>query len=157
MPTATWPGGNIGPELTWSIRNRGREYVKQHIVNSRSHAPDSIMPTFKDYNDAELESLISYLSTFDYKLEAKSDGQELYNTYCISCHGEDLNGKGRVSAMLDPLPRDFSKHQFVASYEERFKDSIRNGVEGTAMPTWKNVISRDEEIDKLIDFIKDRA
>ena len=149
-------GGNIGPELTWSIRNRGRDYVKEHIVNSRSHAPDSIMPTFKDYNDAELESLVSYLSTFDYKLDAKSDGQKLYDTYCVSCHGEDLDGKGRVSALLDPYPRNFSKYQFVISYEDRFKESILNGVAGTAMPAWKNVIS-EKEIDTLIQFIEDQS
>lgn len=149
-------GGNIGPELTWSIRNRGRDYVKEHIVNSRSHAPDSIMPTFKDYNDAELESLVAYLATFDYKLEAKSEGQKLYDTYCLSCHGEDLNGQGRVSALLDPYPRNFSKYQFVASYEERFKDSILNGVAGTAMPAWKNVLS-EQEIETLIQFIEDRS
>jgi mono/diheme cytochrome c family protein len=149
-------GGNIGPELTWSIRNRGEEYVKEHIINSRTHAPDSIMPTFKDYNDAELESLVAYLATFDYKLEAKSEGQKLYDTYCLSCHGEDLNGQGRVSALLDPYPRNFSKYQFVASYEERFKDSILNGVAGTAMPAWKNVLS-EQEIETLIQFIEDKS
>ena len=149
-------GGNIGPELTWSIRNRGKEYVKEHIINSRSHAPDSIMPTFKDYSDAELESLILYLSTFDFKLGAKTEGQKLYDTYCISCHGEDLNGQGRVSAMLDPYPRNFNKYQFVAAYEERFKDSILNGVAGSAMPAWKNVLS-EEEIETLIQFIQDKS
>lgn len=149
-------GGTIGPELTWTIRNRGQDYVKEHIVNARSHAPDSIMPTFKDYNDAELDSLVSYLATFDYKLEAKSEGQQLYNTYCVSCHGEDLNGQGRVSALLDPYPRDFSKYQFVVSYEDRFKESILNGVAGTAMPGWKNVLS-EKEIDRLIQFIEDRS
>ncbi|MAI19837.1 MAG: hypothetical protein CMF28_01160 [Kiritimatiellaceae bacterium] len=59
-------GGHIGPELTWTIRNRGRAWVKDHIVNSRMHAPDSIMPSFKQYNEAELESLVMYLSTFNY-------------------------------------------------------------------------------------------
>ena len=149
-------GGNIGPELTWSIRNRGQDYVKQHIVNSRSHAADSIMPTFKDYNDAELESLVSFLSTFSYKLGSKAEGQKLYDTYCVSCHGEDLNGKGRVSAMLDPYPRDFSKHQFVVSYEDRFENSILNGVAGTAMPAWKNTLS-EKEIETLIEFIKHKS
>ena len=62
-------GGHIGPELTWSIRNRGKKYVREHIINSRMHAPDSIMPSFKEYNDAELDSLVMYLSTFSYKLE----------------------------------------------------------------------------------------
>ena len=42
-------GGHIGPELTWSIRNRGKKYVREHIINSRMHAPDSIMPSFKEY------------------------------------------------------------------------------------------------------------
>ena len=33
------------------------------------HAPDSIMPSFKEYNDAELDSLVMYLSSFTYKLD----------------------------------------------------------------------------------------
>ena len=149
-------GGNIGPELTWTLRNRGAEYVKDHIVNARVHAPDSIMPTFKDYNDAELDSLVSFLNTFDYKLKATSEGQMLYDAYCLSCHGENLDGQGKVSAMLDPFPRDFSKHQFVMSYDERFKDSILNGVGGTAMPAWKNVLG-EKEVETLVEFIKQKT
>ena len=145
-------GGNIGPELTWTISNRGTEYVREHIVNSRAHAPDSIMPTFKDYNDAELDSLVAYLSSFDYTLPKTSGGKAIYDTYCLSCHGENFDGKGPLAALLDPLPRAF-KYQFTASYEERFKDSILNGIAGTAMPTWKNTLS-DEEIDTVIEYIK---
>ncbi len=148
-------GGVIGPELTWSIRSRGREYVKEHITNSRSHVADSIMPTFKDYNDAELESLVSYLSTLDYKL-GSNEGQKLYDTYCLSCHGEDLKGDGKIASMLDPLPRDFSKYQFVASYDDRFKESIRHGVKGTAMPAWKDIMS-DKQIETLVEFIKEKS
>jgi mono/diheme cytochrome c family protein len=134
------------------MRNRGPEYVKEHIVNSRAHAPDSIMPTFKDYNDAELDSLVAYLSSFDYTLPKTTDGKVLYDTYCLSCHGEKFDGNGPLSALLDPLPRAF-KYQFIASYEKRFKDSIRDGIAGTAMPTWKNTLS-DEEIDTVIEYIK---
>ncbi len=147
-------GGQIGPELTWSLRARGRTYIKEHILNSRSHVADSIMPSFKDYNDAELESLVAYLSTFDYKADS-DDGAKLYDTYCLSCHGENLDGKGAVSTMLDPLPRAF-RYQFVESYETRFKESIRNGIKGTAMPMWKNVLD-DKEIDALIAYIKERS
>ncbi len=64
-------GGHIGPELTWTVKNRGKEWVKEHIVNSRTHAPDSIMPSFKQYNDAELDSLVMYLETFSYEVENK--------------------------------------------------------------------------------------
>jgi mono/diheme cytochrome c family protein len=148
-------GGHIGPDLTWSIRSRGRDYVKDHIVNSRIHVADSIMPTFKDYNDAELESLVSYLSTLDYKLASDSDGPKLYETYCVSCHGEKMDGEGPMAAMLDPLPRTF-KYQFVASYEDRFKNSIQNGIQGTSMPAWKNILG-DKEIDTLIAYIEKKS
>ena len=50
-------------------KKRGKEYVRDHIINSRMHAPDSIMPSFKEYNDAELDSLVMYLSSFTYKLD----------------------------------------------------------------------------------------
>jgi len=115
---------------------------------------DSIMPTFKDYNDAELESLVMFLATFDYKMDS-SKGEQLFQNYCVSCHGENLDGRGPVSKMLDPLPRDF-RPQFVATYEDRFKTSILEGVKGTAMPPWKNILS-DEEIDALIQYIKDES
>ena len=146
-------GGSIGPELTYSVRSRGRDYVKDHVRNAKLHVADSIMPSFKDYSDAELESIALYLETFDFKLGPNTTGQQLYTTYCQSCHGEDLNGRGKVSAMLDPLPRDFSRYQFVASYQNRFKGSIEEGVKGTAMPAWKDILS-STEIDSLVEFIK---
>lgn len=149
-------GGNIGPELTWSMRIHGREYVKDHVVNARAHVADSIMPTFKDYNDAELESLIAYLSTLDYELDATSDGQKLFDTYCVACHGEEMDGRGKVAPMLDPLPRDFSKSQFVNAYEDRFKESIREGITGTSMPAWKSVLD-DKDVETLVEFIKEKS
>lgn len=147
-------GGNIGPDLTWSVRARGTEYVHDHIRNSRAHVADSVMPIFKDFSDIEVESLIQYLSTFTYMLES-NDGQQLFDTYCVSCHGKKLDGKGPVSRMLDPLPRAFTDH-FVGSYETRFKDSIRNGVKGTSMPTWKEILS-DQQIGALITYIKSQS
>jgi len=149
-------GGQIGPDLTWAIRTRGEKYVKEHIVNARSHVADSIMPTFRDYNDAELESLVKFMETMTYTFPDNTEGKVLYEAYCVSCHGEDLNGRGPVSAMLDPLPRDFSKHQFVMAYEDRFKNSILNGVGGTDMPAWKNILG-EEKVETLIEFIKEKS
>jgi len=149
-------GGSVGPELTYAVRTRGREYVQDHIRNSRMHVADSVMPVFKDYSDAEVESLVEYLATFDYKPIKDTPGHQLFDLFCVSCHGENMDGRGVVAGMLDPLPRDFSKHQFVSAYETRFVDSIRDGVKGTAMPTWKNILS-DEDIDKLVAYIKEQS
>lgn len=147
-------GGSIGPDLTYAYRARGEEYVKQHIINSRVHVADSIMPTFKDYNEAELDSLVEFLATFDYKLES-SAGEQLYANYCLSCHGENLDGQGPVSKMLDPYPRDF-RYQFVESYRDRFKTSLQEGIKGTAMPPWKEILT-DAQMDALITYIEEES
>ena len=81
------------------------------------------------------------------------EAQALYDTYCVSCHGEDLDGNGEVAELLDPYPRNFNKYQFVAAYRDRFKDSLLHGVAGSAMPPWKNILS-EAQIEMLIDFIE---
>ncbi|MEC7108101.1 MAG: c-type cytochrome [Verrucomicrobiota bacterium] len=79
--------------------------------------------------------------------------QTLYDTYCVSCHGENLDGNGEVAELLEPYPRNFTKYQFVIAYKDRFKNSLLNGVAGSAMPPWKNVMSTNQ-IDLLVDFIE---
>ncbi|OUX38159.1 MAG: hypothetical protein CBE26_01880, partial [Kiritimatiellaceae bacterium TMED266] len=63
--------------------------------------------------------------------------QAIYDTYCLSCHGEDMDGNGDVAELLEPYPRNFTKYQFVVAYKDRFKNSLLNGVAGSAMPPWK--------------------
>ena len=82
-----------------------------------------------------------------------SHAQALYDTYCLSCHGENLDGNGQVAELLEPYPRNFTKYQFVIAYKDRFRNSLLNGVSGSAMPPWKNVMSTNQ-IDLLVDFIE---
>ncbi len=79
--------------------------------------------------------------------------QKMYDTYCLSCHGADLDGNGEVAELLEPYPRNFTKYQFVIAYKDRFKNSLLNGVSGSAMPPWKGVLSTNE-IDLLVDYIE---
>ena len=79
--------------------------------------------------------------------------QAIYNTYCLSCHGEDMDGNGDVAELLEPYPRNFTKYQFVIAYKDRFKNSLLNGVAGSAMPPWKGVLSTNE-IEQLVEFIE---
>lgn len=79
--------------------------------------------------------------------------QAIYDTYCLSCHGEDMDGNGDVAELLEPYPRNFTKYQFVVAYKDRFKNSLLNGVAGSAMPPWKGVLSTNE-IEQLVEFIE---
>ena len=147
-------GGENGPELTYVARARDSEYIENHVREPRRDVKDTIMPSFRHLSETEIDSLLLYLQSLDYTLpgEPAPAPQALFKNYCVSCHGESLDGKGTIAPLLDPLPRDFSAYQFVASYKDRFADSIREGVGGTAMAPWKAILA-DTEVDQLVDYI----
>ncbi len=147
-------GGSSGPELTYVGRTRDADYIKNHIRDPKSDVKDTIMPSFRHPSDTEVDSLALYLQSLAYMLlgEPAPSGQALFDNYCLSCHGETLDGKGPVAPLLDPLPRDFSAYQFVASYQDRFAESIREGVGGTAMAPWADILT-EAEVDLLVNYI----
>ncbi len=148
-------GGKIAPELTYTIRSRGSKYVRQHIKNPTKDIVDSIMPKFDILTQTEMDSLILFMADMKYVPRTK-DPVALYENYCASCHGTGLDGtdgKGRIAKkLLDPMARNLSRYQFVATYRSRFKNSLRDGIPGTAMPPWKAILT-DPEIDGIINFV----
>jgi len=86
----------------------------------------------------------------------------IYLKRCSQCHGVDGDGLGVAAEYMYPLPRDFTMGLF--KYKTTDSDSefptdddlritIRDGLIGTAMPGWKELLS-DAEIDALIEKIK---
>jgi mono/diheme cytochrome c family protein len=148
-------GGHVGPELTYVGRARPEDYIRDHIRNSRDHAPDSVMPIFYDLTDTEVDSLLLYLKALDYVDAGATEGSRIFTTYCASCHGLDMKGRGDNYRLLDPYPRNLARRQFVESYKDRFPGTIAKGVEGTAMPPWEKVLSK-EQIQDVTDFIVQR-
>lgn len=150
-------GGVNAPDLTFTYRARGSFYLQKHIQNPRKDVMDSNMPAFAEaLNDHEIKSLIMYLKELDYLYPDPTgsvSGEKLYTAYCNTCHGEKLDGRGKYAELLDPLPRDFSRYQFVATYNDRFVQSINDGVPGTAMPPWQKIL-KDQQIRKIVAYIE---
>jgi mono/diheme cytochrome c family protein len=158
--TTPFEGGSICPDLTFSAAARGKDYIKEHIREPNLHVVDSIMPRFvtddpaNSLSEVELESLALFLESLARVPENRSP-EVLFATHCMSCHGANFDGKGRINQenmLLDPMPRNF-RHQFVLSYEARLANSVKNGVAGTAMPPWKDLLT-DAEVDGLVGYIK---
>src|ERR1700694_3219382 len=69
-------------------------------------------------------------------------GKVVYERYCVSCHGENGDGRGEAADAIFPKPRDFRQGMFkwrstpsgalptVADLEK----TIEDGVYGTHMP-----------------------
>ena len=72
------------------------------------------------------------------KIEA---GAQLYNTYCSTCHGDNLISSGQV----------FDLRRLAASDRARFASSVLMGK--NQMPPWKGVLG-DEQIEALWQYIR---
>ncbi|MCP5038662.1 MAG: c-type cytochrome [Rhodobacteraceae bacterium] len=89
-------------------------------------------------------------------------GEEIYIKRCLQCHGEDGDGLGPAAERLNPPPRDFSLglYKFVTSGFDADMpndgDMIRmitDGMPGTAMPGWGDMLSEQDILDVLV-YIK---
>ncbi len=94
--------------------------------------------------------------------EVLERGEAIYVKRCLQCHGEDGDGLGPAADYLNPPPRDFTLGVYkikTTDWDEDFaKDAdlermIRDGMPGTAMPGWSDMLS-DQDIFDVIAYIK---
>src|SRR6266404_146835 len=69
-----------------------------------------------------------------------SRGRTLFAGNCASCHGSAGRGDGKASASLLPKPANLTAARFS---DERLSSVLWNGVEGSAMPPWRQLPTED--------------
>ncbi len=88
----------------------------------------------------------------------KSKGAEIYTRRCAWCHGEKGDGQGPGAKRLLPPPRDFTLGLYkiktngfddIAAREEDLFRMIRDGMPGTSMPGWKDLLSEQDTWDVI--------
>ena len=72
--------------------------------------------------------------------EEVNRGGTLFAANCASCHGSAGKGDGKASASLLPKPADLTAARFS---DERLSSVLWNGVEGAAMPPWRQLPTED--------------
>lgn len=131
------------------------EFIKVTVLNGRSRRQmASWLPDFSGFHENEIDSVVDYLrngkennSTFVNTIKVRGNvktGQELYDSRCSMCHGN--NGKGMVALALNNP--DFQKNA-----SDRFIYlTINGGRYNTAMPSWSYLTNN--EISDLIALIR---
>jgi mono/diheme cytochrome c family protein len=71
-------------------------------------------------------------------------GETVYNTYCATCHGDDLVNTGQT----------FDLRALQADEWPRFENSVLNGK--NQMPPWKGVLN-EQQLDQLWHYIRAHA
>lgn len=96
-----------------------------------------------------------------FSTDQRSNGQRVYETYCIGCHGTGGYGNGEAATFLNPQPRNFVNGQFKFFYngeappfpaDASLKQTIRAGVSGAAMPAFP--LLSEQEVNDVIAYIK---
>jgi mono/diheme cytochrome c family protein len=88
-------------------------------------------------------------------------GERIYAERCAFCHGDQGDGNGPVADYLAPRPRDFTGAVFKLSSsangtlpaEADLIGTVAEGIPGTAMPAWKDILT-EEEIRAVAAYLK---
>ncbi len=84
---------------------------------------------------------------------AISAGSDVYQKYCIGCHGPNQDGAGPNAVSLNPSPRNLRNTAFFQAMSyQRAWTSVHQGVPGSAMPRWENTLS-DRQIQDVICYV----
>ncbi len=91
------------------------------------------------------------------KIEGLTDvqrrGEALFQSNCAFCHGADGTGKNWIGSFLQPHPRDLTDDGVKKRMtRQRLRSVIADGLPGTTMSAWKNVLSA-QQIDDLVSYI----
>ena len=85
-------------------------------------------------------------------------GKQVYQTYCVGCHGDAGQGDGFNSFNLDPHPRDLGDPAFQKSKSNAdLADAIRRGGAGVGlsslMPPWGRTLD-GRHVDAVVLYVR---
>jgi mono/diheme cytochrome c family protein len=87
---------------------------------------------------------------------AVQDGKKLYQSYCISCHGDAGRGDGPAAPSMDPRPQDLTETVPVLSDAYLFWRITEGGQMepfNSGMLAWKGILT-EEEIWKVVAYLR---
>lgn len=81
-------------------------------------------------------------------------GHKLFETNCVTCHGKNGAGNGKLAATLNPKPADLASGSRIASISPfQVYNTISMGVEGTAMPSFGQKLT-DKQLWEIAFYVK---
>ncbi len=86
-------------------------------------------------------------------------GRKVYNFRCYFCHGYSGDARTLAATYLTPAPRDFTQGDMLSP--EMVLEAVRGGRAGTAMKSFRNVLSDSEmeAVSRFVarEFVRDKA
>lgn len=80
-------------------------------------------------------------------------GERLFQINCAFCHAADGTARNWIGSFLEPHPRDLTSSAILKRDNHSLKHVIKEGLQGTSMPAWKEILN-DDQIDDIIAYLK---
>lgn len=106
---------------------------------------------------------VSALAALALSASGRADDQyahaeQLYNTYCVQCHGVNRNGKGVNTPDMSVQPRDHTDAKGMGDIpDDELLHAIRDGGlavnKSVLMPNWGDVLS-EADIKELVAYLR---
>ncbi len=150
--------GTAMPAFEMIIRKKDRWHLINYIRSITKKSLEKQVPGIEEKVPAK-----KLKNPIEANAESIASGHKLFDTYCLSCHGKGADGKGETALNLVPRPRNLT---VITSWGEkpfinylgdtRLYNSIAEGVSGTSMSPWKNVIN-EKGIWDIINYLRAEA
>jgi mono/diheme cytochrome c family protein len=139
------PGTSMAP---WGrvLGEEGASRLVDHVLETLSKAGRAKPPTGRE---------IPAANPVARSAESAARGEATYLNRCWGCHGKKADGHGPNAEDIVPRPRNLRNTPFVASATyARLHESIKYGVQGTAMPAAGFDFALDDKaIGDLVNYI----
>ena len=123
-----------------------------------------LLPTAGFSQDQSIKKTVEALQAKVDGLARKANlerGRTVYFLACSSCHGIRGDGRGPAAKGFDPAPRNFRRGVYkfrttvsgALPLDEDLERTVREGVPGTEMPRWKDVLS-EHDIKAVVQYVK---
>lgn len=81
-------------------------------------------------------------------------GGNIYQRYCVTCHGPNGDAKTPLGEVLMPHPRNFTDRKAMAKLtDQQMTAAIMNGKPATAMAPWGGILN-PKDIHRVIRYIR---
>lgn len=84
--------------------------------------------------------------------KAERRGELLYQKNCAFCHAADGTGRNWIGSFIEPNATDLTAGKTGAQEKTKLAAVIADGIEGSSMPAWKNVMT-PAEIDAVVAYV----
>ncbi|MDH3537965.1 MAG: c-type cytochrome, partial [Gammaproteobacteria bacterium] len=132
------------------VQDEGVIWSKQSISyprNNYSHTAVDALSSASIYARHDVSPRVPDLSA------TAARGKDLWQQNCAFCHAADGTGENWIGSFLEPKPRNLTDAKFMqAMTDDLLLERIREGIENTSMPAWKNVLS-EIQIRQIISYI----